>query len=42
MTKGSHDVNEKGYLSCVICLFLVVTAFLTSSEISQITFEEMI
>ena len=28
MTKRSHDVNEKGYLSCAICLFLIVAAFL--------------
>ena len=33
MTKRSHDWNEKGYLSCAICLFLVAAAFLMSSEI---------
>ena len=33
MTKRSHDVNEKRYLSCAICLFLVAAAFLMSSEI---------
>ena len=32
MTKRSHDVNEKGYLSSAICLFLVVTAFLFEFE----------
>ena len=33
MTKRSHDVNEKGYLSCAIDLFLVASAFLMSSII---------
>ena len=33
MTKRSQDVNQKGYLSCAICLFLVAAAFLMSSEI---------
>ena len=33
MTKRSHDMNEKGYLSCTICLFLLAAAFLMSSEI---------
>ena len=28
-----NDVNEKGYLSCAICCFLVAAAFLMSSEI---------
>ena len=30
MEKRSHDLNEKGYLSCAICLFLVATALLMS------------
>ena len=42
MTKRSHDVNEKGYLSCAMCLFLVAATFLMSSEIHEIIFEEMI
>ena len=42
MRKRSNYVNEKEYLSCAICLFLVTAAFLMSSEIYQITFEEMI
>ena len=42
MTKRSHDVNEKKYLSCAIFLFLVAAAFLMSSEIYYITFEETI
>ena len=33
MAKRGHDVNEKGYLSCAIGLFLVAAAFLKSSEI---------
>ena len=36
MTKRSHDVNEKGYLSCAICLFVVAAAFLISLEIYEI------
>ena len=31
--KSSHDKNEKEYLSCAICVFLVAAAFLMSSEI---------
>ena len=42
MTKRTHGVNEKIYLTCAICLFLVVAAFLMSSDIYQITFEETI
>ena len=42
MTKRSHDVNEKRYLLCAICLFLVAAGFLMSSEIYQTTFEETI
>ena len=42
MTKRSHDGNEKRYLSCAICLFLVAAGFLMSSEIYQTTFEETI
>ena len=41
MTKKSHDVNEKRYLSCAIRLFLIAAAFFMNSEIYQITFEEM-
>ena len=39
MTKRSHGMNGKGYLSCAICLFLVATAFLISLEIYWIIFK---
>ena len=42
MTKRSHDKNEKLYIWCAFCLFLVTTALLMSFEIYYVTFEEMV